>query len=62
LAQNVKKENEQYGDFKIREFNKSHDRFLIIDSSEVFHSITESIKTNTDKHNEFLKELGMPLI
>jgi type I restriction enzyme M protein len=25
-------------------------------------SINESIKTNTDKHNEFLKELGLPLI
>jgi type I restriction enzyme M protein len=24
--------------------------------------INESIKTNTDKHNEFLKELGLPLI
>lgn len=25
-------------------------------------TINESIKTNTDKHNEFLKELGLPLI
>lgn len=25
-------------------------------------SINESIKTNTDKHNEFLKELGLPPI
>ena len=25
-------------------------------------AINESIKTNTDKHNEFLKELGLPLI
>lgn len=25
-------------------------------------SINESIKTNTDRHNEFLKELGLPLI
>jgi len=25
-------------------------------------SINESIKTNTDKHNEFLKELGLPTI
>ena len=37
LALDVKKANEQYGDFEIREFNKSHDRFLIIDESEVFH-------------------------
>ena len=37
LALDVKKANEQYGDFEIKEFNKSHDRFLIIDESEVFH-------------------------
>ena len=37
LALDVKKANEQYGDFEIKEFNKSHDRFLIIDKSEVFH-------------------------
>ena len=28
---------EQYGNFEIKEFTKSHDRFLIIDDSEVFH-------------------------
>ncbi|HEY5593288.1 MAG TPA: hypothetical protein VIK55_20010 [Paludibacter sp.] len=33
----VKKAKEQYGNFEIQEFNKSHDRFLIIDGSEVFH-------------------------
>lgn len=37
LSLDVKKANEQYGDFEIKEFNKSHDRFLIIDESEVFH-------------------------
>ena len=37
LALDVKKANEQYGDFEIKEFNKSHDRFLIIDESKVFH-------------------------
>lgn len=37
LALDVKKANEQYGDFEIKEFNKSHDRFLIIDESEVYH-------------------------
>lgn len=30
--------------------------------NEKLKSINESIKTNTDKHNEFLKELGLPLI
>lgn len=36
-----------------------------IDLKEVnkkLNSINESIKTNTDKHNEFLKELGLPPI
>lgn len=37
LALDVKKIIKQYGGFEIREFNKSHDRFLIIDESEVFH-------------------------
>jgi len=37
LALDVKKANEQYGDFEIQEFSRSHDRFLIIDDSEVFH-------------------------
>lgn len=37
LALDVKKANDQYGGFEIKEFNKSHDRFLIIDESEVFH-------------------------
>jgi len=38
---------------------------VIIDLKEVnakLVAINESIKTNTDKHNEFLKELGLPLI
>ncbi len=37
LAMDVKKANEQYGNFELREFTLSHDRFLIIDDSEVFH-------------------------
>ena len=38
---------------------------VIIDLEEVnakLVAINESIKTNTDKHNEFLKELGLPPI
>jgi hypothetical protein len=31
------KANEQYGTFELRHFNISHDRFLIIDSKEVYH-------------------------
>lgn len=37
LALDVKKANEQYGAIEFKAFNKSHDRFIIIDSSEVYH-------------------------
>ena len=37
LALDIQKANEQYGNFKINEFTKSHDRFLIIDLQEVYH-------------------------
>jgi len=37
LTLDVKKANEQYPNFEIKLFTKSHDRFLIIDSSEVYH-------------------------
>jgi hypothetical protein len=33
----LKKANEQYGNFEIKPFSKSHDRFLIIDEHEVYH-------------------------
>jgi hypothetical protein len=37
LGLDLKKANEQYGNFEVKEFHKSHDRFLIIDSTEIFH-------------------------
>lgn len=37
LSLDVKKANEQYGHFEIKPFSKSHDRFLIIDDTEVYH-------------------------
>jgi hypothetical protein len=37
LTLDVKKANEQYGNFELRTFTKSHDRFLIIDHTEVYH-------------------------
>jgi hypothetical protein len=37
LTLDVKKANEQYGDFDIRVFVNSHDRFIIIDNSDVYH-------------------------
>lgn len=37
LTLDVQKANEQYGNFKLKTFTKSHDRFLIIDDKEVYH-------------------------
>ncbi len=37
FALDIKKANEQYGNFEIKTFDKSHDRFLIIDGIEIYH-------------------------
>lgn len=37
LSLDVQKANAQFGHFELKEFTKSHDRFLIIDSEEVYH-------------------------
>lgn len=37
LMLDVKKANEQYGNFQLKAFTKSHDRFLIIDNKEIYH-------------------------
>jgi len=37
LLLDVKKANEQYGNFEIQFFDKSHDRFLIIDNTIIYH-------------------------
>lgn len=37
LQLDVKKVNEQYRDFEVKIFNKSHDRFLIIDENDIYH-------------------------
>ena len=37
LTLDVKKANEQYDHIEIKSFDKSHDRFLIIDNTEVYH-------------------------
>lgn len=37
LDLDLKKANEQYGNFEWKAFNKSHDRFLIIDQNDVYH-------------------------
>lgn len=37
LLLDVQKANAQYGNFELKTFNQSHDRFLIIDGKEVYH-------------------------
>lgn len=37
LTLDVKNANEQYSHFELKAFTKSHDRFLIIDNTEVYH-------------------------
>jgi hypothetical protein len=37
LTLDVQKANTQYGNFTLKSFDKSHDRFLIIDGNEVYH-------------------------
>jgi hypothetical protein len=37
LELDLKKANEQYNNFELKTFTKSHDRFLIIDNTEVYH-------------------------
>ncbi len=37
LTLDVQKANEQFGTFSVKSFDKSHDRFLIIDRNEVYH-------------------------
>ncbi len=37
LLLDLQKANEQYGGFEVKNFTQSHDRFLIIDSKEVYH-------------------------
>ncbi|MGC4128940.1 MAG: RhuM family protein [Bergeyella sp.] len=37
LQLDLKKADEQYGNFTLKTFTKSHDRFLIIDGKEVYH-------------------------
>jgi hypothetical protein len=63
LVLDLKKANEQYGNFEVIPFSKSHDRFLIIDHSEVYH-LGASLKdlgkkwfAFTKLHEESVKEL-----
>ena len=37
LTLDIHKANQQYGNFELKTFTQSHDRFLIIDQTEVYH-------------------------
>ncbi len=37
ITLDVEKANEQYGNFQVKTFTQSHDRFLIVDNKEVYH-------------------------
>ncbi|MGE0793652.1 MAG: ORF6N domain-containing protein [Candidatus Woesearchaeota archaeon] len=50
----LKKYNQQYNNIQIKEFNKSHDRFLIIDEKEIYH-IGASLKDIGKKWFAFSK-------
>jgi hypothetical protein len=54
LTLDIKKANEQYCDFEVQSFSKSHDRFLIIDSNTVYH-IGASLKDLGRKWFAFTK-------
>ena len=69
LALDLKKANEQYGNFEIIPFSKSHDRFLIIDHTQVYHlgaSLKDLgkkwfafTKLNADSIKELLREVNV---
>ena len=54
LKLDLKKHNEQYPSIEIKAFNKSHDRFLIIDNEAVYH-IGASLKDLGKKWFAFSK-------
>lgn len=54
LKLDVQKANEQYGNFEAKTFAQSHDRFLIIDNTEVYH-LGASIKDLGKKWFAFSK-------
>ncbi len=60
LSLDIAKANDQYGNFEIKEFSKSHDRFLIIDEIEVYH-LGASLKDLGKKWFAFSK-MEMPVL
>jgi len=60
LKQDLSKHNTQYAPIKIEKFTKSHDRFLIVDDTQVFH-IGASLKDLGKKWFAFSKMELSPL-
>ncbi len=60
LSLDIAKANDQYGNFEIKEFSKSHDRFLIIDDTKVYH-LGASLKDLGKKWFAFSK-MEMPVL
>ena len=55
LSLDVQKADAQYGDFDVKQFNKSHDRFIIIDGSKEIYHIGASLKDLGKKWFAFQK-------
>jgi len=55
LSLDIQKANAQYGDFDVKQFNKSHDRFIIIDGGIEIYHIGASLKDLGKKWFAFSK-------
>jgi hypothetical protein len=55
LSLDVKKADSQYGDFEVKQFSKSHDRFIIIDGGKEIYHIGASLKDLGKKWFAFQK-------
>jgi hypothetical protein len=55
LNLDVKKADSQYGDFEVKQFSKSHDRFIIIDGGKEIYHIGASLKDLGKKWFAFQK-------
>jgi len=55
LRLDVQKADTQYGDFDVKQFNKSHDRFIIIDGGKEIYHIGASLKDLGKKWFAFSK-------
>jgi hypothetical protein len=61
LELDIRKANEQFGGFEAKVFDKSHDRFLIIDGKEIYH-LGASLKDLGRKPGVSLSNHGLPFL